>query len=401
MTDNAPANWYPQPDGSQRYWDGSQWTEHIVPAAPPAPPAPPAPAPEPAHSHADPASVAHQSPGEPGSAADPSGAVPVVPVVPAPGQSIEGAGRPWWKKKRVLIPGGALVALIGISAVGAATGGGPSDNEAAASPSPTVAEAAASPEPTEAPVVVTMPDVVGANLQDAQDSLQALGSYLLDQQDATGDGRLQLVDANWTVCTQEPAAGADFPVDATVILAAVKLDEACPGDEPADADRADADQAEEKDASEKPSDDGQGATVSQANARESAESYLAFSAFSRTGLIEQLEYEGYAVADAEYAVDAVGADWSEQAAKSAESYLDFSAFSYSGLVEQLEYEGFTSKQATFGADAVDADWNEQAVKSAESYLDFTSFSRAGLIDQLKYEGFSTEQATHAVNEVGL
>lgn len=25
----APAGWYPQPDGTQRYWDGSAWTEHI------------------------------------------------------------------------------------------------------------------------------------------------------------------------------------------------------------------------------------------------------------------------------------------------------------------------------------------------------------------------------------
>lgn len=32
----APAGWYPQPDGTQRYWDGSTWTEHISPAAGPA-----------------------------------------------------------------------------------------------------------------------------------------------------------------------------------------------------------------------------------------------------------------------------------------------------------------------------------------------------------------------------
>ena len=46
----APAGWYPQPDGTQRYWDGSAWTDHIAPgatqaaaaAAPPAEVAPPA-----------------------------------------------------------------------------------------------------------------------------------------------------------------------------------------------------------------------------------------------------------------------------------------------------------------------------------------------------------------------
>lgn len=28
-----PAGWYPAADGSQRYWDGIQWTEHTAPAA--------------------------------------------------------------------------------------------------------------------------------------------------------------------------------------------------------------------------------------------------------------------------------------------------------------------------------------------------------------------------------
>ena len=26
---SAPAGWYPQPNGRQRYWDGAQWTEHF------------------------------------------------------------------------------------------------------------------------------------------------------------------------------------------------------------------------------------------------------------------------------------------------------------------------------------------------------------------------------------
>lgn len=26
----APAGWYPQPDGTQRYWDGGQWTQHFA-----------------------------------------------------------------------------------------------------------------------------------------------------------------------------------------------------------------------------------------------------------------------------------------------------------------------------------------------------------------------------------
>ncbi len=29
----TPAGWYPTPDGRQRYWDGSQWTEQYAPAS--------------------------------------------------------------------------------------------------------------------------------------------------------------------------------------------------------------------------------------------------------------------------------------------------------------------------------------------------------------------------------
>lgn len=357
MTDNAPANWYTQPDGSQRYWDGSQWTDHIVPAS-----------------------------GAP-TGGVPAESEPAVPVAfgTAPDD------RPLWKKKRVLIPGAAVAALIGISALGAAAGGD-ADDEVASSAPP--AEA-----PTAAPETFAMPDVVGINLQEAQDSLQSLGSYFMDQEDASGEGRVQLVDSNWTVCTQEPAPGTEVPIEATVMLAAVKDDESCPGDEPAETNQAE--ERQEPEETEEPADDAPKETTAQQNARGSAESYLAFSAFSRSGLIDQLKYEGYETKDAEYGVDAVGADWKEQAAKSAESYLDFSAFSYTGLIDQLEYEGFTGDQSTYGADAVDADWNEQAVKSAESYLAFSTFSRAGLIDQLKYEGFTNAQATYAVDEVGL
>ena len=91
-------------------------------------------------------------------------------------------------------------------------------------------------------------------------------------------------------------------------------------------------------------------TTSQANAIESAESYLRFSSFSRSGLIDQLEFEGFSNADATYAVDKVDPDWFEQAAKSAKSYLDFSSFSRQGLIDQLEFEGFTTEEAIYGVE---------------------------------------------------
>lgn len=91
----------------------------------------------------------------------------------------------------------------------------------------------------------------------------------------------------------------------------------------------------------------------------------------------------------------------EQAIGSAEDYLDYTAFSRSGLIEQLEYEGFSTDDATWAVDNVTVDWNEQAAASAQAYLDYSSFSRSGLIEQLEYEGFTPEQAEYGVNETGL
>ena len=93
-------------------------------------------------------------------------------------------------------------------------------------------------------------------------------------------------------------------------------------------------------------------TAGQENARESAESYLDLSAFSRDGLIKQLKFEGYSVADATYGVDAQKADWNKQAAASAQGYLDLSSFSRQSLIDQLMFEGYTRPQAEFGATKV-------------------------------------------------
>lgn len=92
-------------------------------------------------------------------------------------------------------------------------------------------------------------------------------------------------------------------------------------------------------------------TTSQANAVAKAEQYLSLVGFSRTGLIQQLEFEGFPTADAEYAVDTIAPDWNEQAAKKAKTYLDASSFSRDSLIGQLVFEGFTQEQAEYGATA--------------------------------------------------
>lgn len=73
-----------------------------------------------------------------------------------------------------------------------------------------------------------MPLVVGMNLQLAQDLLQSLGSYIMDQTDAAGLERWQIIDSNWKVCRQSPAVGKIVPQSITVTLASVKLAEICP-----------------------------------------------------------------------------------------------------------------------------------------------------------------------------
>lgn len=93
-------------------------------------------------------------------------------------------------------------------------------------------------------------------------------------------------------------------------------------------------------------------TTSQMGAEARASNYLKVSAFSYTGLIKQLEYEGYTHEDAVYGVDHCGADWNAQAAKKAQEYMNISSFSRSSLISQLEYEGFTAEQAAYGASAV-------------------------------------------------
>jgi colicin import membrane protein len=91
----------------------------------------------------------------------------------------------------------------------------------------------------------------------------------------------------------------------------------------------------------------------------------------------------------------------ENARESAEDYLDMTAFSRSGLIEQLEFEGYSTKDATYGVDSLNADWKAQAAESAQAYLDMTSFSRDGLIEQLVFEGYTREQAEHGVSKTGL
>lgn len=98
----------------------------------------------------------------------------------------------------------------------------------------------------------------------------------------------------------------------------------------------------------------------------------------------------------------------QQAVDSAQSYLDMGkGFSRSGLIEQLTSsagEGFAVADATYAVDQLNPDWNAQAVESAKGYMEMGGFSHASLMEQLTSsagEGFTEAQAAYAVTQVGL
>ena len=85
------------------------------------------------------------------------------------------------------------------------------------------------------------------------------------------------------------------------------------------------------------------------------------------------------------------------------NYLNYTSFSRSGLIDQLKYEGYSEeaceKAVSLLEEQGEVDWTEQCKKKAQEYLDYTEFSRDGLIDQLEYEGFSDDQINSIIDEV--
>lgn len=144
-----------------------------------------------------------------------------------------------------------------------------------------------------------------------------------------------------------------------------------------------------------------------AQAAAKAKSYLAFSSFSYNSLVDQLVFDGFTNDQARYGVEhsdsgltesqtSTSSGNQEQAVKKAQSYLQFTSFSKKGLAEQLEFEGFSSADAAYGAEHSGADWNEQAAKSAASYVRLMSMSNAELRDQLAFGGFTESEIAYAI-----
>ena len=83
--------------------------------------------------------------------------------------------------------------------------------------------------PTTAPGTRRMPVIpCGTDLQAAQDQVQSeAGNFKSRSRDATGEGRLQVSDRNWTVVSQSPATGTPITEDQPV-FSVVKDEEFSP-----------------------------------------------------------------------------------------------------------------------------------------------------------------------------
>ena len=83
--------------------------------------------------------------------------------------------------------------------------------------------------PAAAVVDLTMPDMTGMTLQDAQDGVQQLGVLYSTSHDALGVQH-QVLDRDWQVCSQNTPAGEHVTgnVEGQIDFGVVKLSERCP-----------------------------------------------------------------------------------------------------------------------------------------------------------------------------
>ncbi len=159
--------------------------------------------------------------------------------------------KPFHKRPWVWGVAAALVVVIGAANAGdkndasseaASTATASPSVESSAAPSPPTQEAptpvAPAPPTTVAPsttsaapagVDFTMPDVVGVDLQSAQNAVQSYGVFFSRSHDLLGS-RNQVVDSNWIVCTQNIPAGQRVTGDAEGLIdfGVVKREESCP-----------------------------------------------------------------------------------------------------------------------------------------------------------------------------
>ncbi|WP_223624029.1 Ltp family lipoprotein [Microbacterium sp. EST19A] len=327
MSDPTPApGWYPAPhaNNEQRYWDGAQWLEpqpaaptavltDAVPAAGAAPWASAASADAAAESKPTPvlsivALIA-------GIIAFFTGIVPILGVILGLGAIALGVFALMKQQRKGLAVAGIVLGSIAVITSIAVTAGiaanlPASDKKPVAAVQQT-SEPADEEVAEEPPATITVPDVVGLPVSDAITVLEDAG---LDAPQLTS-----FEDPAALVVSTSRAAGSEATEGAAITIVVA----------------------------EKPK-----LTLGQQNAIAKAQDYLDYSGFSRTGLIGQLEYEGFSTEDATFGADNAGADWNAEAAEKAADYLNYSSFSRQSLYEQLEYEGFQAAEIEYALSAV-------------------------------------------------
>ncbi|ANW67632.1 hypothetical protein BCA37_11070 [Mycobacterium sp. djl-10] len=77
-----------------------------------------------------------------------------------------------------------------------------------------------------------MPNLIGRNLQEAQDAIQTLTEFanaFSTSSDLTGEGRAQVMDRNWQVCSSTPPPGSTITATTLIDFGVVRIGtERCP-----------------------------------------------------------------------------------------------------------------------------------------------------------------------------
>ncbi len=226
----TPAGWYPQEDGRQRYWDGTQWTEHFAP----------------------------------GDAASPT-AGPVGSAGWLPATSAATVARPWFKKKRFIIPGALVAVFFFFGAINAA--GDDTDLASTDTTSSTSAAATGDSRRCGGQVRYCRADPVREARRAEARGAEADGRA--GEREGERRGYLDLSGFSKKGLTKQLAFEGYKAKDIDAALATMKVDW-------------------------------------NAEAAETAQAYVDMTNFSRSGLIKQLKFEGYTSKQATHGADSAG-----------------------------------------------------------------------------------------------
>jgi hypothetical protein len=128
-------------------------------------------------------------------------------------------------RKNLQLAAGMAVAVPVLVACVPQQGAAPAQPAVSAPATAVTTTSAPAPPPPAAPTTCTVPNVVGMVHQYAQDTMQAAGLYVLLEQDATGRGRMLVLDRNWETTAQSVPAGQVVDCTTAITLSAKKIGE--------------------------------------------------------------------------------------------------------------------------------------------------------------------------------